>query len=76
MTPEVDTRDRVIRLEAEVDALNKIVENMSKKVDEMHTLLTQARGARWLFMILWVGAGALIAKLAWLIPASWGGGHG
>ena len=41
-----DTRDRVIRMEAELKALKDDVETMGSKVDEIHTLLTEARGAQ------------------------------
>ena len=41
-----DTRDRVIRMEAELKALKDDVEQMGSKVDDIHTLLTEARGAQ------------------------------
>lgn len=41
-----DTRDRVIRMEAELKALKDDVESMGSKVDDIHTLLTEARGAQ------------------------------
>ena len=41
-----DTRDRVIRMEAELKALKDDVELMGSKVDDIHTLLTEARGAQ------------------------------
>lgn len=46
MTMESDTRDRVIRMEAELNSLKEDVEKMGKKVDDIHTLLTEARGAQ------------------------------
>lgn len=46
MTMETDTRDRVIRMEAELKSLKEDVEEMGKKVDNIHTLLTEARGAQ------------------------------
>ena len=41
-----DTRDRVVRMEVELKALKDDVEKMGSKVDEIHTLLTEARGAQ------------------------------
>lgn len=46
MSPDVDTRDRVIRMETELKALKEDVDKMGAKVDEIHTLLTEARGAQ------------------------------
>ncbi|MDX1008854.1 hypothetical protein GOE08_18525 [Sinorhizobium medicae] len=46
MSPDVDTRDRVIRMETELKALKDDVDKMGAKVDEIHTLLTEARGAQ------------------------------
>jgi hypothetical protein len=46
MSPDVDTRDRVIRMESELKALKEDVDKMGTKVDEIHTLLTEARGAQ------------------------------
>lgn len=46
MNIETDTRDRVIRMESELKSLKEDVEKMGSKVDEIHTLLTEARGAQ------------------------------
>lgn len=46
MSPDIDTRDRVIRMETELKALKEDVDKMGAKVDEIHTLLTEARGAQ------------------------------
>lgn len=46
MSPDIDTRDRVIRMETELKALKDDVDKMGAKVDEIHTLLTEARGAQ------------------------------
>jgi uncharacterized protein YlxW (UPF0749 family) len=50
VTPASDTRDRVIRLEERVKHMEETLDSMSKKVSEMHSLLQQARGARWLLI--------------------------
>lgn len=46
MSPDIDTRDRVIRMETELKALKEEVDQMRVKVNEIHSLLTQARGAQ------------------------------
>lgn len=46
MNVEIDTRDRVVRMEVELKALKEDVDKMGAKVDEIHTLLTEARGAQ------------------------------
>lgn len=68
MNPSTDTRDRVIRLEAEVEAMSKTVESMSKKVTEMHELLQQAKGARWAILLMAAAGGFISAKLSTFIP--------
>ncbi len=69
---EVDTRDRVIRLEAKVEQLTRDIAGMDAKVTEIYTLLQQAKGARWLLIVIWLAAGAVIGKLLaaapWLAP--------
>lgn len=54
-----DTRDRLIRLEAEMDGFQKTVEEMSLKVSVMHDIMMQAKGARWLLL----GAAGIIGFL-------------
>jgi hypothetical protein len=68
MSIETDTRDRVIRLEAEVESLGEKVTAMDVKVTAMHELLLQAKGARW-FLIAAAGLGGFIsAKLSLFFP--------
>ena len=66
-TPAQDTRDKVIRLETEMAAMRNDVSKMAAKVDELHELLTQARGARWMLMILIALGGFVAAKIAPII---------
>jgi hypothetical protein len=73
MTPEQDTRDRVIRLEAELDALTKSVEQMANKVTEMHELLLRAKGAKYIIVGSAAIGGFLSAKMAHYLP--WMGGN-
>lgn len=60
MSDVTDTRDRVIRLESETAHLTRTVSGMSVKVDEMHQLLQQGRGARWMLYLM-VGSGGFVA---------------
>lgn len=62
-TPVQDTRDRVIRLEGKVEQLEKTIEGMDTKVSEMHELLIQAKGARWMLMFLVALGGFVAAKI-------------
>lgn len=63
-----DTRDRVIRMEAEVDNLEKKVDEMSKKIDDMHNVFMQARGARYVIIGAAAIGGAITGFLVKLIP--------
>lgn len=63
MTPD-DTRDRVIRLEAEVEHISVQLTEMSAKVSAMHDVLMQARGAKWVV----VGTAAIVGGITgWMI---------
>ena len=65
MTPEIDTRDRVIRMETELKALKEEVDQMRLKVDAIHTLLTQARGAQTAVKFLvWLSGTSIFLWLA------------
>jgi CHAD domain-containing protein len=67
MTPTQDTRDRVMKLEAKVEQLEKTIDGMSTKVTEMHELLIQAKGARWLLFALVAIGSFMAAKITPLI---------
>jgi hypothetical protein len=63
-----DTRDRVIALERDVKHLTEQVADMADKVAAMHDVLMQARGVRWI-IVLMAGVGGFIAsKLGAIIP--------
>lgn len=62
MDEATDTRDRVIRLETQIGHMDKQMASMSAKVDEMHALLQQGRGARW-FILASVAIGGFIAGI-------------
>lgn len=63
-----DTRDRVMRMEAELDNLERKVISMSKKIDDMHDLFMQARGARYVIIGAAAVGGAITGFLVKLIP--------
>lgn len=64
---DIDTRDRVIRLETQVEHMSKTMDKMSTQVTELHSMLQQARGAKWVFILVWVGAGGAITYLLQLL---------
>lgn len=60
---DTDTRDRVIRMETELKSLKEDVEQMGRKVDQIHTLMTEARGAqKTIKLLVWIsGLGVFTA---------------
>ncbi|MGY3622367.1 hypothetical protein [Bradyrhizobium sp. USDA 10063] len=58
-----DTRDRVIRLEANLEHATAKIDDMQAKVNAMHDLLMQAKGMRWLIVGMAAVAG-FIASFA------------
>jgi predicted esterase YcpF (UPF0227 family) len=65
---ENNTRDRVLMLESDVKHLTESVDEMKVKLDEIHNLFMQARGARWVIIAL-AGVGGFVAgKLGFLFP--------
>ena len=63
-----DTRDRLIRLEAEVEHLTAGVNAMSAQVKDMHELMMQAKGARWAILGMASIGGFVSAKLTTFLP--------
>lgn len=62
MDEHIDTRDRVIRLETQIEHMDRQMASMSAKVDEMHALLQQGRGAKW-FIFASIAIGGFLAGL-------------
>lgn len=62
MDEATDTRDRMIRLETKVEHFERTQASMAAKVDEMHALLQQGRGARWV-IVASVAAGGFVAGI-------------
>lgn len=52
---DIDLRERVATVEADLKHLSKQVDAMSKTVTEIRDLLTQAKGAAWASR-MWVAA--------------------
>jgi aspartate aminotransferase-like enzyme len=62
--------ERLAKLEQRVEHMESQVQNMATQVSEMHSLLMQAKGARWL-IITSVGLGGLMASFGSYIVAHW-----
>lgn len=62
MTARTDTSERLARVETQVA-------DMKSKVDEMHAAFLAARGAKWVIVSLWIGFGAALANVKWLLSA-------
>ena len=50
MTNEELLRERVAKLEVQMAHLNEKLDDTHKKVEEMHAILLQAKGARWVIV--------------------------
>jgi len=57
-------RERVTRLETKVDNLNEALDKAVTKLDEMHNVMMQAKGARWVLIAAASLAGALAGVAA------------
>jgi chromosome condensin MukBEF ATPase and DNA-binding subunit MukB len=71
MTARTDV-ERIATLEAEMRGLQDDIRETRKKVEQMHDLLMQAKGAKWAAWLLMVAFGMLISfisdKLFKLLP--------
>lgn len=54
--------ERLARVETQV-------EDMKKKVDEMHAAFLAAKGAKWVVITLWISVGAALANLKWFLAS-------
>ena len=50
MTNEELLRERVAKLEVQMTHLSEKLDDTHKKVEEMHAILLQAKGARWVIV--------------------------
>jgi predicted esterase YcpF (UPF0227 family) len=64
----VDSRDRLIRLETEVEHLTVALKDVQDKVHAMHDLLMQAKGMRWIIIGMASMAGFFASFLGKLFP--------
>lgn len=63
MSDASDTRDRVIRVETEMAAVKQQLKDVSEKLDQIHEIFLQAKGARYMI----IGAAAVFGFVsAWL----------
>lgn len=63
-----DERDRLIRLETQFEHLEEKLEDTHKKVTQMHDLLMQAKGARWVIICAAGLSGAVTAFAVKFFP--------
>jgi hypothetical protein len=63
-----DERDRLTRLEVQFSHLSKSMEDTHEKVTRMYELLMQAKGMKYLIVIMAAVAGFVSATLAKYIP--------
>lgn len=62
-----ETAVKVAKLEAQVEHLTNTVDKMATKLDDLHAVFLQAKGARWLLLAM-AGIGGAFAGFAakWL----------
>lgn len=70
MTHEEILRERVAKLEVHMAHLTDKLDDTHKKVEEMHAIMLQAKGARWVIVGLAGIAGLASGLLAKLTPWS------
>lgn len=68
MSMEAATRDRVIALEVKVDHLTMQLDDAHKKIEEMYSVLMQAKGAKWVILAAAGISGALTSFFVKLLP--------
>jgi len=68
MGDSMEIRDKVIRLEAQVEHLTTTVDHMAGKLDDLHEVFLQAKGARWLLLAMAGIGGALAGFAAKWVP--------
>lgn len=65
---DMEIRERVLALEIKVDHLTEKIVSSEKKLDEMHAVLMQARGARWALLAMAAVGGFLAGTLPKIWP--------
>lgn len=69
MNVSQDSNDRLVRLEKDLESLRATVSKIEAKVDAMYDAFIQAKGARWVIITAWIGMGALLVNVKWLLAA-------
>jgi len=67
LPPPDDTRDRLIRVESDLAHLRQDFEKMSETLGEVHNIMTQAKGARWMILLMATVGGFIATKGAALL---------
>ena len=62
-------RERVAKLEVQMTALNEKLDDTNKRAEEMHAMLLQAKGARWVIVGLAGVAGMASGLVAKSVPS-------
>lgn len=70
MTHEEMLRERVAKLEVQMEYLAAKLDDTFQKVEEMHAILLQAKGARWVLVGLAGIAGLVSGIIAKAMPWS------
>jgi uncharacterized protein YgiM (DUF1202 family) len=70
MTNEELLRERVAKLEVQMQHLAAKLDDMHEKVEEMHAILLQAKGAHWVIIGFAGFAGLASGLIAKLVPWS------
>lgn len=68
MTNDELLRERVAKLEVQMAHLSEQLDDTHKKVEEMHAILLQAKGARWVIVGLAGLAGLASGALTKILP--------
>lgn len=61
--------ERLARVETEVAHIRRDQADANEKIDAMYEAFLQARGAKWVLITMWIGFGAMIANIKWLLSA-------
>lgn len=69
MNVSQDNNERLVRLEKDLESLKATTVKIETKVDAMYEAFVQAKGARWVIITLWIGIGAFLANVKWMLTA-------